>query len=74
VLDAAAAVAATAFIAHRQVKYTTVRCLISYGGEAGTQMVFVGDVSRPTDSLGGAITAEQVRDKFTGQWWNPTVK
>ncbi len=75
VLNAAAAAAAAAFIAHQQVKYATVRCLTSYGGEAGTQVLFVGDVARPSaDSLAGEINEDQIRDQFANHWWNPSVK
>jgi len=75
VLDAARAVAVSAFAANGQVKFVTARCVIPAAASSPTQIAFVGDVARVTlDALGEGPSREQIEQAFTNKWWNPQLK
>jgi hypothetical protein len=75
VIGAAGQIARAALAANVEVRSVTVRCTISPGGSATTQIAFIGDIGRPAmDGLGGNPTEAQLEGAFTAKWWNPQIR
>jgi hypothetical protein len=75
VITAAGQIAREAFGANPEVRSVTVRCIISPGGPATTQIAFVGDVGRAAmDGLGENTTEAQLDAAFSAKWWNPQIR
>lgn len=75
VLKAALAVAGKTFDINSNVKWVTARCLVSINGPQGTQIVFIGDVSRQSvAALPANATIAQISAIFASPWWSPQVR
>ena len=76
VLITSAAIAQTAFASHEEIKFVTVRCIISSGSSSSsTQIAFVGDISRDAvNTLGQNPNQEKLQSSFSNSWWNPQIK
>lgn len=69
------AIARSAFAANSEVRTVTARCVILTSGAGGSQIGFVGDVSRQAiQALPIQPTAEQIASAFANQWWNPGIR
>ena len=75
VIGAAAQIARGALGANAEVRSVTVRCIVSPGGSATTQIAFVGDVTRAAmEALGESPTETQLDAAFAAKWWNPQIR